>query len=279
MPNVNYDFIRIAEGFNPTGHWPGGNSGVTVGMGVDLKSKNREYFEGLSEQLINKLVPFFGKSGKDAKDVASSLVLTEAEAMLVTEHTKEKELRPLKRKFERDSGIPFDSLPSNIATPIASVAFQYGISNPEERYGKFWEYSTNIDVPAMETELRNFRDNVPAINVRHEAFADFLVGEQKSENVRRLRPDFIPAINSKMEKQKEGTQAGIVPISASGPEYVELVSPPREPELASDLIDLSQAVPKENPMRNKDEGPTGQRTFDDVLRDLNVEVRRLGGRI
>mgnify|MGYP003649070005 FL=1 len=63
------------------------------------------------------------------------------------------------------------------------------------------------------------------------------------------------------------------------------VSPPQEPVLASDLIeevpqmDLSQAVPKANPMRNKNEGPTGQRAFDDVLRDLNVEVRRLGGRI
>ena len=273
MSNIDYKFIEIAEGFNSTGHWPGGSSGVTIGMGVDLKSKNRKYFEGLTEDLIDKLEPYFGKSGEAAKNIADNLVLTETEAQQVTEHTKEKELQPLKKKFEKDSGILFDSLPTSLATPIASVAFQYGISSPESRYPSFWNAATNLNVGDMEAELRDFQDQTPSINVRHEAFADYLSGEQKSENVRRLRPDFIPG----MEKM----QVGMVPMSA--PETAYAV-PKQRPQLASDIIDLSQAVPKANPMRNKDGGseaatPDEQRTFDDVLRDLNVEVRRLGGRI
>lgn len=41
--------------------------------------------------------------------------------------------------------------------------------------------------------------------------------------------------------------------------------PKPRPQLASDIVDVAP--------------PDEQRTFDDVLRDLNVEVRRLGGRI
>ena len=234
MSNVDYKFIEIAEGFKPTGHWPGGNSGVTIGMGVDLKSKNRKYFEGLPENLIDKLEPYFGKSGQAAKDIADNLVLTEPEARQVTEYTKEKELQPLKKKFEKASGIPFDSLPASLATPIASVAFQYGISKPTEKYKNFWTAATNLNIEDMEAELRDFKDKTPSINVRHEAFADYLAGEQKSENVRRLRPDFIPGM--------ERTQVGMVPMSAPETAYAKPV--PR-PQLASDIVEAA-AVPAES---------------------------------
>mgnify|MGYP003648253092 FL=1 len=64
-------------------------------------------------------------------------------------------------------------------------------------------------------------------------------------------------------------------------------TPERAVEITNRLkeaMELQQPQPKANPMRNKDGGsetapPDEQRTFDDVLRDLNVEVRRLGGRI
>ena len=230
MSNVDYKFIEIAEGFKPTGHWPGGNSGVTIGMGVDLKSKNRKYFEGLPENLIDKLEPYFGKSGQAAKDIADNLVLTEPEARQVTEYTKEKELQPLKKKFEEASGIPFDSLPASLATPIASVAFQYGISKPTEKYKNFWTAATNLNIEDMEAELRDFKDKTPSINVRHEAFADYLAGEQKSENVRRLRPDFIPGM--------ERTQVGMVPMSAPEGAYAE---PKPRPQLASDIVEAAAA--------------------------------------
>ena len=37
-------------------------SGVTIGIGVDLKEITRSYFEGIgvSEAVINKLAPYFG---------------------------------------------------------------------------------------------------------------------------------------------------------------------------------------------------------------------------
>lgn len=235
VSNIDYKFIEIAEGFKPTGHWPGGNSGVTIGMGVDLKSKNRKYFEGLPKNLIDKLEPYFGKSGKAAKDIADNLVLTESEARQVTEHTKEKELQPLKKKFEKDSGISFDDLPTSIATPIASVAFQYGISSPESKYPSFWNAATNLNIEDMEAELRDFKDKTPSINVRHEAFADYLAGEQKSENVRRLRPDFISGM--------ERTQVGMVPMSAPETAYAE---PKPRPQLASDIVELT-GVPRNKP--------------------------------
>jgi hypothetical protein len=65
--------LQIAEGFKPNGHWPGGNSGVTIGMGVDLKSKNRKYFAGLPENLRDKLRTLLWEIlDRAAKDIADN---------------------------------------------------------------------------------------------------------------------------------------------------------------------------------------------------------------
>ena len=289
---IDWEFIGELEGTRADGYVPlnndgtvAGNSGVTFGTGVDLGSKNDDYFTGLPETLVAKLRPYYGKKGQDALTYIRNnpLTLTDPEVEQLNIHVKTSETNLLKNRWTRDTGLNFDDLPSNVATSIASVAFQHGAGAPEDTYKKFWTAATNLDTSAMEKELRDFNDNYAP---RREAEADYLAREQKSQRVRDVRPGLLPILQKQENKAREELQAGslTVPISASGPEYVELVSPPREPELASDLIDLSQAVPKANPMRNKNEGgeaatPDEQRTFDDVLRDLNVEVRRLGGRI
>ena len=197
MSNVDYDFIREREGFKTIGYQPTKSSGVTIGMGVDLKSKNRDYFKGLPKELVDKLAPYFGLTGSDAARVASNLVLEEDEAQQVSEYVKDKELDTLRAKFKQASGIEFDNLPTKIATPLASVAFQYGMGNPEERFPNFWKAATTLNTEAMEKELRDFKD---AYGPRRNLEADYL------------------------------TQPWI------GGESVDLVSPPR-PKLASDIIE------------------------------------------
>ena len=79
--NIDYNFIAELEKFKTKGYVPSDNSGVTIGTGVDLKSKNEDYFSELPKSIRDKLKPYFGLSGKAAKDKLAKipLILGQAE--------------------------------------------------------------------------------------------------------------------------------------------------------------------------------------------------------
>lgn len=223
--NIDYNFITELEGFKTKGYVPSDNSGVTIGTGVDLKSKNENYFSELPKSIRDKLKPYFGLSGKSAKDKLAKipLELEENEVKQINQITKKSEANLLKRKWKEATGTDFDNLPSSLATPIASVAFQYGAGSPADTYEKFWSAATSGDVKGMESELRNFRDKYPT---RREAEADYMAGEQLSERVRQNRPELLSLL--------EKTQVGMVPMSAPETAYAE---PKERPADIRDLVE------------------------------------------
>jgi hypothetical protein len=201
-----------------------------------MADKNEDYFSELPKSIRDKLKPYFGLSGKAAKDKLAKipLELEKNEVEQVNKITKKSEANLLKDQWKKATGTDFDNLPSSLATPIASVAFQYGAGKPtdkEEGYPKFWAAATSGDVEGMETELRAFSDDFPT---RREAEADYMAGEQLSERVRQNRPELLPFL--------EKTQVGMVPMSAPETAYAEPV--PR-PQLASDIVEAA-AVPAES---------------------------------
>ena len=236
MGNIDWDYIGKLEGTRSDGYVPVntdgtvvGNSGVTFGTGVDLGSKNDAYFAGLPETLVAKLRPYYGKKGAAALTyiTANPQVLTDPEVKALNEHAKTIEVNLLKNRWTRDTGLNFDDLPSNMATAIASVSFQYGAAEPKDKkkgYPKFWEAATNRDIDAMEKELRDFKDAHPS---RREADADRLVMEQKSRRIRSSRPDLVSYLNQ-VEKDQNAYLSNLWPV---GEEEVQL------PPLASDLVD------------------------------------------
>ena len=243
--NIDYNFITELEGFETKGYVPkdSDNSGVTIGTGVDLKSKNEDYFSELPKSIRDKLKPYFGLSGKAAKDKLAKipLELEKNEVEQVNKITKKSEANLLKDQWKKATGTDFDNLPSSLATPIASVAFQYGAGKPtdkKEGYPKFWAAATSGDVEGMEAELRAFSDDFPT---RREAEADYMAGEQLSERVRQNRPELLPFL--------EKTQVGMVPMSAPETAYAEPV--PR-PQLASDIVETEKII-SESP-RSTSEG-------------------------
>ena len=283
MSNIDWDYIGKLEGTRSDGYVPVntdgtvvGNSGVTFGTGVDLGSKNDAYFAGLPETLVAKLRPYYGKKGAAALTyiTANPQVLTDPEVKALNEYVKTSEVNLLKDRWTRDTGLNFDDLPSNMATAIASVSFQHGAAIPEKKYERFWEAATNRDIDAMEKELRDFKDAHPS---RREADADRLVMKQKSRRIRNSRQDLIPYLNQ-VEKDQNAYLSNLWPV---GEEEVQL------PPLASDLVDqeriqipeLEGAYDSSQLSSLASDPIERQRTFDDVLRDLNVAVRRLGGRI
>ena len=100
-------------------------SGVTVGTGVDLGSKNDAYFKGLSEGLKDKLRPHFGKKKSAAeKSLADKpLILTDAEVKELDTFVKEKELKTLADRWNKDSDVKFEDLPVNKATAVAATFY------------------------------------------------------------------------------------------------------------------------------------------------------------
>jgi len=183
--NVDWEFIGALEGNRINGYIPKNKkgkildkSGVTIGTGVDLGSKNADYFSKLDKSIRDKLSPYFGLKGNAAanKLKAEPLGLTKEEVIKINKIAKESELNQIKKRWKsatKSANLPenFDDLPKWLATPVASVLFQYG--NPAKKTPNFWRAVTSGDVPAMERELRSFGDKYPT---RRKAEADYLTG-------------------------------------------------------------------------------------------------------
>ena len=176
--NVDFNFIGEQEGVGiKKGYIPKedgkvlDNSGVTIGTGVDLGSKNDAYFKGLSEEIKAKLRPHYGKkrNAAVASLKANPLTLTSAQVAELDTFVKTKEINNLKSKWNKDSNTDFDSLPKNKATAVASVYFQYG--NKMIKDHKFWKQVTSGDWEAALDNLRDYEDKYPS---RRNREADYL---------------------------------------------------------------------------------------------------------
>ena len=80
-PNIDMEFLAEQEGNKHQAYVPSNNSGVTIGMGFDLKSKNEEDLRkmGLSNSTIAKFIPYLGLSGEQAKKAIADnpLIITD----------------------------------------------------------------------------------------------------------------------------------------------------------------------------------------------------------
>ena len=76
-PERALELIFKFEGFDHPGAWPGGGSGVTLGIGYDLGFYTRDEFFSdwgahLSSEIMTRLVKAIGKTGAAAKNLARS---------------------------------------------------------------------------------------------------------------------------------------------------------------------------------------------------------------
>jgi len=107
-----------------------GNSGVTIGTGVDVgqMSKGEICALPISETLKEKLLPF----GNIVKDAAKAkldytpLYITKPEADELDRAVYEKILNILVYLYNRESAVKFDELPEKAQTCIASIAINMG---------------------------------------------------------------------------------------------------------------------------------------------------------
>ena len=185
---VNFDFIRKSEGFKTEGYVPtsGGqvldSSGVTIGTGLDLGTKNMDYFKDFeNKETLQKMEAYFGMKGQAAYDFEQEnpLSLTREEAVEVDNFVKGRELESIENSFLALTGKELSSMPPRLQTVIADLQFQYGSNY--NRTPKFREIIKDIAedpqdaqsyMPLM-NELRDFGDKY---DTRREREADLIQG-------------------------------------------------------------------------------------------------------
>ena len=159
MSNINWDFILEQEGFETTGYVPdaeNSKSGVTIASGFDLGARKESDLKGLPEEIIELLKPFLGFTGVEASEIAPKLKVSDDQAKIINEFAKSTELAKLKTKWQNATGTNFDDLPTEQATVLTSVAFQYG--DLESRTPNFWKQTTSGDWVGAYKNLLNFGD-------------------------------------------------------------------------------------------------------------------------
>ena len=175
LPLIDTLFVICQEGFSSCGYVPlnsstgevAGKSGVTIGAGVDLGSKNRKYFTSIGvtdNTLLDQLEPYFGLTRNYAAYAILNrpVVVTKREAESLTEKVKNDIATRVQQRYDqnrRSGAMPFTSLPRGIRTAIADVWFQFGFPNA---YPKFWDSVTSNDWEKAVNELRNFYRNPDA---------------------------------------------------------------------------------------------------------------------
>jgi len=189
ITNIDFEYIAKKEGGNLLDGYTLGNkfpkSGVTVGIGVDLGSKDSKYFETFGDNkedkaLIEKLKPYFGLKGKNAiaKLNAIPLKISSKEAAKLNKFVKKQIFKTLKTKWNKESKIKFNTLSTEQATTLASVSFQYGdlkTKTPEfYKMALAGNWGQEEGVRGVYEELLDFRDKEKSINDRHIELAALL---------------------------------------------------------------------------------------------------------
>ena len=189
ITNIDFEYIAEKEGGNFLNGYTLGDkflkSGVTVGIGVDLGSKDSKYFENFGatqedKDLIKKLKPYFGLKGKNAiaKLEAIPLKISSKEAAKLNKFVQKQIFKTLKTKWNKESKIKFNTLSTEQATTLASVSFQYGdlkTKTPEfYKMALAGNWGQEEGVRGVYEELLDFRDKEKSVNDRHIELAALL---------------------------------------------------------------------------------------------------------
>ena len=183
---VNMEFLRMSEGFETEGYVPRSgeqvldSSGVTIGTGLDLGTKNMDYFKDFeNKETLKKMEAYFGMQGLAAYNFEQEnpLSLTREEAVEVDNYVKGRELESIENSFLALTGKELSSMPPRLQTVIADLQFQYGSNY--NRTPKFRDIIKDIAedpqdaqsyMPLM-SELRDFGDKY---DTRREREADLI---------------------------------------------------------------------------------------------------------
>jgi hypothetical protein len=214
-PNIDWGSIGVWEGTRLDMYVPVdakgqviGNSGPTIGTGVDLGAWNERDLRaiGLSDALLAKLRPYFQRHGAAALTYVEDhpLTITEPERVELDRAVQQHFVRELVAKYDAalkhiefawpvDQAKRFADLPRAMQTVIYSVAHQYGLGL-DKRTPRFWKYATQQRWVKVIEELKNFGDQTPTRRGKEAATLEALVSARNDPMPVPKRPgSHVPA--------------------------------------------------------------------------------------
>lgn len=161
---IDYDFISELEGFEIVGYVPDykhSNSGVTIACGFDIGQRSIKELHYMFEcypDILDQLIPYTGLKGEKAVIYLKEhpLRITTEEAKIINKAVHLRSAEILWKRWVQATNEAFNTLPPEVQTVIASVAFQYG--NLEKRCPNFWHQVTKHYWNDALQNLRNFGD-------------------------------------------------------------------------------------------------------------------------
>ncbi|QTT91585.1 pesticin C-terminus-like muramidase [Pseudomonas chlororaphis] len=172
QPLFDTDYLRDKEGgLQTTGYIPMvqgvpvGESGVTLGVGVDLGGKTAASLlnDGVPQSLVSILGEYTGLRGQQAlnKLQQKPLVISEAQAKELTGIYFEIISSAVERRVNNAAGAgKFRSIPFQTRTAIIDLSYQYS-DNLAARTPKTWGMIIGGDWKGLVQELNNFGDAYP----------------------------------------------------------------------------------------------------------------------
>lgn len=183
---IDWNFLQSVEGKENTTYIPMSNgkviqnSGVTVGTGVDLGQQSAARLRkiGVSEDIINKLKPFFGKTKQDAvkaRDKHGDVTLSDEEVFAIDEALKRDTLKRVKSWYNKDNklGQDWSDLSDRQQTVVLSTFYNHGLDGAPN----FKKQVETGDWTGAIENLRNFyssKDN--ELHSRRVKEAQYLAG-------------------------------------------------------------------------------------------------------
>ena len=130
VPDEALALILDAEGLDQPSQWPGGDSGITIGVGYDLGFATADQFEEdwspfLSSDEINRLKDVIGLAGENARERAGEFRDIEIKRADAEQVFKERTL-PLYSQKTEDAFPGLDQLPANAQGALVSLVFNRG---------------------------------------------------------------------------------------------------------------------------------------------------------
>ncbi|HEV2806676.1 MAG TPA: hypothetical protein VGW57_17255 [Chthoniobacterales bacterium] len=132
IPDEALALILEAEGLDQPSRWPGGESGITIGVGYDLGFATEDQFEEdwspfLSGDEIGRLKDVIGLSGESARARAADFRDIKIKRADAEQIFKERTL-PLYSKRTEDAFPGLDQLPEKVQGALVSLVFNRGAS-------------------------------------------------------------------------------------------------------------------------------------------------------
>ena len=179
VAQVDLDFLEEQEGNKHKGYVPSQNSGVTIGMGFDLKDKTEDSLRriGIEEGTILKLKPFLGLSGDAAKAKAGNLMITDPEELnRLNKASKAFYIADIANQCNKISDSKFTDLDPIQQTVLFSVGYQYGSLS---RTPKFLKAAAEGRWQDVHKELMNFGDDFKSRRQREARYLQKYLDKQK----------------------------------------------------------------------------------------------------